>query len=629
MKEQRGKAIECSEGTQDPWSNDLHFVFGGDGNILEEYSASDKSVAHSKSQHADQIPEEPSASKSSLNEEAAVRHHGEAKEPLSDPFEDNGGFLKYQQNQPTATPFGSMANQTRVDPTPSREASRQNTTFQHNIPSPITSEQGPRMDGSDGRTSWHDGRPSLETVESRQPTRHRNAFEQQIKHGGPRAYHEYDDFPVNVQPVTPDEEPSRSAGLISNEPTDLLGDIPSEDMSSHPVLLPSRPGALLPHAPFPRALLTAQVQSTNEKDTRIYRRNPNLKAASKKALRKEPKNSLSSRMRKAISGILRHAKALEQNKAVLEVLIGKCYVDCRTVPGTFRPTGLYKAPEPFSVGDWGTMFRTCGQGDKASSLFSRNITSLWMDAKFIQDMTESMSEPLFQRDADSSERVFFLVRCRNEKAGEDMSVEIEQDGRFTVRGFEATVGCASVHYLRRKWDAAFLVTEALELKHQQHSLGEFIENISIRPSTESSPRFYHTKTAGFTLKSVEFRRTITHDVPRFPGIQLRLTRVERLRLEDWPGDKVLGRSLHPEDIIRGGYLWWEACLVSGEINDALEKKVEDMEAWIQSDSVQRNLDHLLQVCQILVSNMDSIEGCFSNTTIARSVQSGSQQLESM
>ena len=212
-------------------------------------------------------------------------------------------------------------------------------------------------------------------------------------------------------------------------------------------------------------------------------------------------------------------------------------------------------------------------------------------------------------------KVTYQFFCKT-KAGEELVVEVDEEGKSKVRSSPKLVGALNWHFPKREWDARLSVTSYGYLGDKYHDeVKGLITNLQISPSSDGTTLglFTKTNTTELRIRSIMLCRETYHYSPVYSDVLLRLKEVQDLSVWQMTGKRqeYHASAKSQSEMANEGKLWWEVALSSMaaaailEENDKLE--IGELAKWEANDLVSIGVvKDLSSSAKELVTRIDTV-----------------------
>ncbi len=242
------------------------------------------------------------------------------------------------------------------------------------------------------------------------------------------------------------------------------------------------------------------------------------------------------------------------------------------------------------------------------------LTASPADADFIVTVKLPSGRPLFDEEP-CLRKVTYHFLCKT-KSGEELFVEVDEEGKFNAWSAPNLVGTLNWHFPKRVWDARLSVTSYEQLDEKYHDEAKGIAaNLQISPSSDGTVFGLFTKTTSTELRirSIMLCRETSHRSTLYPDIRLHLKEVQDLGVWQMTGKRQeYHASAKPQlDMAIQGKLFWEVS-ISSIAADAILKENEkleigDLTKWEPKDIVSTGVVKALSsVTKELVTRIDAV-----------------------
>ena len=169
-------------------------------------------------------------------------------------------------------------------------------------------------------------------------------------------------------------------------------------------------------------------------------------------------HALVKKFQETTMGMLRSAVA--RPGVELTVNIGRILIDHHTIPTDFRKQPFEFKEWPYAVGVLKTEF-------------TRMLTTESSDASNILNTKLSQGRRLFVEQP-IQRKVTYIVECQT-KSKEHVSIEVNENKRFKIRGPTYQNGAINWHFVKRAWDAQLVLTS------EKFIGGNYLQEVCLSP----------------------------------------------------------------------------------------------------------------------------------------------------
>ena len=346
------------------------------------------------------------------------------------------------------------------------------------------------------------------------------------------------------------------------------------------------------------------LEEDDEETARYYRSHYSLRSG--RGSGREGPVDLLSKVQKATSRIIEVLKSQRKAGVNFELLLGKLFIDAKTVPFDYR-CHRNKPALAFAPIEWSSVLPTLHGTGSASSKFSSKMTRSWEDARFLLDLNHPTKERMFQANHQPM-KTYYEIDCLDTRTGSELIIEFSADKTVLMRVPQSIVGAINIHFPRRVWDAKLLVSTTQTLEgHSTRPFVSIVDKLWIRVpdgSTDGAPERLYSKKEGphILIRSVKLKREAIHRVRETEeDVHLHLTQVKQLQITDYPEGNFCAWCLPEEDMISRDLLWWEA-----KFSPTTVKELLDGECNNDNSPIQVAVRRLIETAQLVVTKIDSI-----------------------
>ena len=239
------------------------------------------------------------------------------------------------------------------------------------------------------------------------------------------------------------------------------------------------------------------------------------------------------------------------------------------------------------------------------------LTTSWVDANFIVDRKLPSGNRMFSK-SPAEVRVTYIIKCANTYTKEDITVEVDQDGKHTFYINPLSVGSINCHFPKRVWDARFEITEtAIADLNFQDPLRSVVDNLWVR----TGPRVTiggRTGNPEIKVTGILVHRQTSHPSSTNPDLQLRLTEVQDLVLLRCPEPQFQAYAAPEEDMIHNGNRIWLEASISSTVADEVLKENRTMEFGEVANWTLENIvgmciiTDMFRLAEQVVTRIDSV-----------------------
>jgi hypothetical protein len=289
-----------------------------------------------------------------------------------------------------------------------------------------------------------------------------------------------------------------------------------------------------------------------------------------------------------------------------ELRIGRLLINHETGSKEFKA-------KPFSLPEWSSAFaeKTGTNTNKLETIFTPRLTTSLVDVESILDIRLSQGRSIFNPEP-ILRNVTYVYKCTT-KHGDQVTINLDEDGTFKILGPEVLIGSLDFHFPKRVWDASLrLTTSGVYSNRFQQQVDAIISNLKIFVSQGGTSLDLSTRTSDqeLVITSITLRRKTSYSSKVYADLLLQLCEVQDLHVSR-NENEYQGTIKESKEMIDAGRLWWEASIASvsaGEIlgvNDTLE--LGEVAKWSPHTITNRGVVRdLYSLAHEIVTNIDNV-----------------------
>ena len=289
-----------------------------------------------------------------------------------------------------------------------------------------------------------------------------------------------------------------------------------------------------------------------------------------------------------------------------EMGIGRLLINHETGSKEFKA-------KPFSLPEWSSAFpeKTDTNTNKLETIFTPRLTTSLVDVESILEIHLSQGRRIFDPEL-ILRNVTYVYKCTT-KHGDQVTINLDEDGTFKILGPEVLIGSLDFHFPKRVWDASLrLTTSGLYSNRFQKQVDAIISNLKIFVSQGGTSLDLSTQTSDqeLVITSITLRRKTLYSSKVYADLLLQLCEVQDLHVSR-NENEYQGTIKESKEMIDTGRLWWEASIASvsaGEIlgvNDTLE--LGEVAKWSPHTIINRGVVRdLYSLAHEIVTNIDNV-----------------------
>lgn len=295
-----------------------------------------------------------------------------------------------------------------------------------------------------------------------------------------------------------------------------------------------------------------------------------------------------------------------QGPITFELVIGRLLINHQTVSKEFKA-------KPFSLSEWLSAFpvKTDTDTDRLETILTPRITTSLLDVESIVDTRLSQGRKLFNPEP-ILRNVTYVYKCTT-KQGDQITINVNEDGTYKILGPEILVGSLDFHFTKRVWDASLrLTTSGLYTSRNQQQVDAIIKNLKIFVSKDGTALDLSTQTSDqeLVIKSITLRRQITYSSKVYADLLLQLCEVQDLNISQ-NENRYQGSIKEPKEMIDASRIWWEASIASVSAVEILADNdilgLGEVAKWSPNTIIDKGVvPGMYSLAHEIVTNIDNV-----------------------
>lgn len=293
---------------------------------------------------------------------------------------------------------------------------------------------------------------------------------------------------------------------------------------------------------------------------------------------------------------------------VFEVGIGRLLINHQIGSAEFKT-------KSFSLSEWFSAFPVKRGLGRLETRFTPRLTTSLQDVESILDTRLPKARRLFEDDTSEQpvlRTVNYVFSCKS-KQGNQITIEVNEDGAFKILGGEILVGSLDFHFPKRSWDASLrLRTSSLRSIDYHKQVESIVRNLKIYtwPGRTTLNLSTQTTDEELVIQSIVVRRETFHPSKVYPDLLLRLCEVQDLQVCK-QGLCYEGGVQGQQSMIDAGRYWWEASITSLDATSILEEndklEIGETATWNAETMIEKGIVRdLYSLANDLVTRIDSV-----------------------
>lgn len=253
----------------------------------------------------------------------------------------------------------------------------------------------------------------------------------------------------------------------------------------------------------------------------------------------------------------------------LEVQLGQLFV---------QPSSRIDTRKVYELEKWKSIF--CGDNSTTEVRFTNLLTSDGNDIDNLLNMKMGKHK-MWHKERPGPADVSIEFKCFD-SLSQEFWICLDEHGKYAINRGPSPLSKTAIHCPGKLWDACATVPGTVDLYETTPEFDEevqrFISSIFVKAGIRIAVHFRQPTSNSLTVQEVVLRRTSLHDcqIPAYDNVQLKVTEVKELTLDNHKTDKRLLRAIEERypKLADEGRVHYEVAVLHKEINEAFEENLK-------------------------------------------------------